>query len=200
MRTHSKTMWVVGVAALLAIAGAAHADVTFDFDDLNFLDDENAISTYMSQVFDGTNSSVTVSGALATSTGITIGNIVGKSFTITFNESLTGTSFDGWILWPESGAKFRYWAIGEDGTTIVDSLELSSPGPDHFFNLAWRSFSAPVRTLKFSDSGVLDIGIDNLVVATASSPHGSRSVPAPGGALLLLAGLATAGWLKRRIA
>jgi hypothetical protein len=201
MRVHSPAL-IGGLLAVLAVSGSAYGDISFNFDALNPLDGSARIQSYMTDVYNDTvaGGTVAVSGAVSTGDGIGIGKLVGRHFAIQFSEAITGVGFDGWVLWETLDADFRVVALDQSGQEMGLLYSKDHSGWEAF-NVPWLGLGDGVYGLKFTDHGLCDIGVDNLVIATANSPHDTVSpVPAPGAGLLLVVGLGLTGWMKRRLA
>jgi hypothetical protein len=99
----------------------------------------------------------------------------------------TSVSFDGYIFDATSGADFAFTAYNLTGQIIYQQTWNTGSGTGFFCFTG--PFSQPVYLLKFSNSGQHDIGIDNLTL---------NAIPAPGAGLLVMAGTALVGYLRRR--
>ena len=105
----------------------------------------------------------------------------------------TSVSFDGYIFDATGGADFTFTAYNLFGDTIYE--QNWNTGDATSFFCSTGPLSEPVFALEFSNSGMHDIGIDNLTL----EPVGSTSpVPAPGAALLGVIGATLVRTLRRR--
>lgn len=172
----------------LAVQSAGAATVTFDFNGLQAGDD---IGEYMETVLDDSlgvsDSDVALSGAAAIDTGLGLGGAFGDgnmfvasdlvtpnddTITIRFNTvSIRSVSFDwGTTLNP-------FVAETEHGIFFQHDYAFSESG--HFPDSGTFTFAQPAHELIFHNSGLGNVGIDNLVVT---------AVPVPGGLWLLGSG------------
>jgi len=180
------------VAAVLVMAApAAQADVTFDFNPLvPVLHGDTAISNYMTNVY---GSSVTTNGARV---GLDLGFgmdpyiftdiLTGGDFDIWFNDvPVKALQFQGHVFRATRGADFRLKAWS-GGSVVFNEAYFGGEGT---FNTPWIVFSDPVDHLRFSNSRVHDVGIDDLQV---------EPVPAPAAVVLGAIGLGLVAWMNRR--
>ncbi|HOA74025.1 MAG TPA: hypothetical protein PL151_17220 [Phycisphaerae bacterium] len=198
---HSRKIASLAFAFLAVFPGLANANIVFDFNDWSLLGGSSEeISKYMTDVLSAAvpGGSVQVSGAVGTGFGVGIGGIFGKEFTLQFSEQLTGVGFDGWVLWETTDADFQLFTLDEDGQVIERVFSKDNAGLSTF-HVPVFDLNPGVYGLKFTDHGLADVGICNLIVKTASCPT-PVPVPAPGAAFLALAGLGITGWAKRRLA
>lgn len=107
-------------------------------------------------------------------------------------------SFDGWVSLPGLGADFRVFALNQSGH-VMEEVFTEDAGILGSVHVPWLELDPDVYGLRFSDSGLMDVGICNLVVWPAT-PHGDHVVPAPGAAALVMVGLTLTGLIKRRVA
>lgn len=192
---------------LTAIPSVAFADIdiTFDFDDLDFGDSNADISAYMTDLFNDSiaGGTVTVSGAGTggDNIGLDLGTaIFGTSMGIQFNQEIIGVGFDGFILSAfDTNPDFRAFSLDQNGNDIAQifTQNFGFGGAATWFNVPLFGLGSGVYGLRFSDTFVYDVAIDNLVIRTAS-PTPGPAVPAPGAAALALMGLGLTDWAKRR--
>jgi hypothetical protein len=185
------------VAVLCAVAPQAVGStrgvlstVTFDFDTLAVPRFDFAISNYMTSVY---GSSVSTDGArslfdeepdvfIATSI-----QLLGRgNFEVFFDDvPIVGAEFEGHVINATAGDDFSFSAFFDE--TLVHSFTRSEG--TEVFDSGWLDFGGPVNRLLIADSGIRDVGIDQLVVQPIPEP-------ASGLALLVLAG--AIGLCKRR--
>ncbi len=178
-----KKMKKIAVMFLLLVSlfcvGTLYAiPVTFNFDALSLLQGSNAIETYMEGLY---GSDITVTTAVVGGLGGNnyIMNLAPSGyFSIAFATPIQSLSFDWGVFYPTTGSDFIAKA---DGVQIFSAnynqwLAKGSSG-----NILLAS---PATTFTFSDHGMFDIGIDNLVVDNGMSP-----IPEPGSMMLLGSGL-----------
>ncbi|MEK6799451.1 MAG: hypothetical protein AABZ12_10830 [Planctomycetota bacterium] len=175
------------LVSMSALAGSARAtDVLFDFNSLNGLSRDSAISEYMTGVY---GSAVTTGGARASNqrgdepTGNSNFFIATSlqlfsrgDFEILFADvPILGASFEGHVLDPTTGEDFSVTAF--QGDTVV--FQYTRDAGVEIVDSGWLAFNSPVDRLVVSDNGRKDVGIDNLLV---------QPVPDPATALLLVVG------------
>lgn len=187
---------ILTIVLVLCIVSAAQADVTFTFDDggLKFADHDAEVSSYMTSKY---GSNVKTNGVYVSSDDnfnktlfISTYKNTSGDFDIMFDKAIDSASFDWFVFDATSGADFRYKAYDENGNLIDSLTEYCSTNSGGASGL--REYKTPVAHLWFSNSGVHDIGIDNLTVS------GGNVIPAPGAVLLSSIGVSIVGWLRRR--
>ncbi len=161
---------VVVMVSLIAIPGYAGA-VLFSFDSLSNGSTSPAIDADMTITY---GSNVDVSGAVAVTTNPIIGDdpylVIENAFydiSISFLDvPITSVSFDWAIIGHDTvdGADFKAYADGDLFFTRVRSNDGS------FGNSGLFTFSSPVTTLRFTDHGFFDIGVDNINVTSVPEP------------------------------
>lgn len=197
-------------------ASSAQADVSFSFDPLADGANSSQVSTYMTNQ---NGSGVTVTDARVDK-GDWNGNsssylwTAGGSFgdmEISFDQAISAVSFMGYIFDATAGTDFSMKAYNADYNDGLWSRGIPNPGAkvgdshnwwggdDTQFFSGWIEFSEPVTMLVFSNSGLHDVGIDNLRVEGAVGLP-IQPVPAPGAIVLGAIGLGFVGWMKRRLA
>jgi len=206
-------MIAVAVVGVLG-ASSAQADVSFSFDPLADGANSGQVSSYMTNL---NGSGVTVTDARVDQ-GDWNGNAssylwtAGGSFgdmEISFDEAVSSVSFMGYIFDATRGTDFSLKAYNADYGDGGWSRYIPNPdakvdtynwwgGDDTQFFSGWIEFSEPVTLLVFSNSGLHDVGIDNLRIEGADIPV--EPVPAPGAIVLGAIGLGFVGWMKRRLA
>ena len=163
-------VWFSGIViALMVFAMSTTASaILFDFEDAPYLGGAAAIEAYMEGIY-GSDITVThgivgdgvVNGPLGPDHYIQAGPSWGTHwFSISFNEvPITSVSFDWGV---ESNAFHAY----------ADGVEFFSQGSGVWSsgNSGTYSFASPVTTLKFSNSWLGEIEVDNLNVTPVPEP------------------------------
>lgn len=178
-----RKIWLLSmlVAAAVFVQNAAAEPVLFDFEDLSRADDQTAIEAYMEDVY-GSDITVTngivgngiIPGCLGDDHYIQAGPNYGMYwFAFSFNEvPITTVSFD--------------WAVELNAFhAFADDVEFFSEGWWSSGSSGTISFDSPVTTLKFTDSNVWEIEVDNLAVTPLPKPA-TVSMLGIGGALMTL--------------
>lgn len=180
-----RKIWLLSllVAAAVFVQNAAAVPVLFDFEDLSWAGGPPVIEAYMEDVY-GSDITVTggivgngiIPGALGDDHYIQAGPDYGTSwFAFSFNEvPITAVSFD--------------WAVELNAFhAFADDVEFFSEGWGWWSsgNSGTISFGSPVTTLKFTDSNVWEIEVDNLAVTPLPEPA-TVSMLGGGGALMTL--------------
>lgn len=161
---------LVVVAALFVHSTAIAAPVLFDFDDddLPYLSGAAKIEAYMEKLY-GSDITVTgsrvgngiIPGALGDDHYLQAGPAFGAAwFSFSFDEvPIIAASFD----WAVELNSFHAYADGED--FFSHGWGIWSSG-----NTGTICFDPPVTTLKFSNSNLWEIEVDNLVVTPVPEP------------------------------
>ena len=176
----------------LSITAQANAAYTFTFDPLSTGASNAAINNYMSTVY---GSQVTTQSAhVYTGDGFNNTQYLTTKpspgyIDIWFTQPISSMSFQGYVFEATPGADFSYSAF-DASNNLVDSASWN-PGTGGQGSYSSGAYGSPVTHLRFSNSGMHDIGIDNLVVT-------GKAIPAPGAMLLGSIGIAFTGWLRRR--
>ena len=184
--------------ATMCIVSAANAGATFTYDDggLGYADLDAQVSAYMTAKY---GSSVTASGVFVAKDAVfnptyfisTFSN-TGGDFTITFDAApIDSASFDWYVFDATYGADFAFKAYDEYGNMVDSTAYYCTDYSGGYCDTI--TFSAPVKTLYFSNEGFHDIAIDNLKVN-----GGAGVIPAPAAVLLGSIGAGLVGWLRRR--
>jgi len=183
---------IVLVLALAAAVQAGATPVVFDFNALEHRDRSGPISDYMSAVYGST---VDADGAVAFEEADDASDLfIATSFQllnrgdfiITFAEvPILGVQFEGRVIDGTIGDDFAFHAFAGD----VEVASFSTDQGEGVFDSGWIPFDTPVDRLQFTDSGRKDIGVDDLIV---------QPVPEPATGLLMLAGFAALGGVRRR--
>lgn len=187
---------MIAIATALAVS-AVQADITFDFNELDYWKGDTAISDYMTDEY---GSSVMTDDAM---TGLSIdftdSPFIGTmafsgwdgNFDITFDgEPIIGARFQGRVFFPSGGADFDFRAYS--GDDLVASF--SRNNCFEIFTTDWLAFDTPVDRLRFSNLGIHSVGIDDLTVRKATD----SVIPAPGAIVLVVLGLGVVGAVKLR--
>ncbi len=178
---------------VICMAGTTFAAVTFTFAPLPDGATPTALNAYMTSVY---GSSVTAQSAYVFS-----GDGFGADSYLTtrpnpgymdiwFVDPISSVYFEGYVFEATSGADLRYTALDQNNQTVDTAAW--DPGSGAGGSYSSGLFSAPVYHLRFSNSGIHDIGIDNLRVEK------SQAVPAPGAIALGSFGMLLVNWLKKR--
>lgn len=185
-------------AAIFGLTGTASAAVLFNFES-PLVDTTNVttIGQYMSQLFDGTTTSVTLSSTVQ---AISDSDLLGPDrhlestgeaqphgFTITFSVPISSVEFD----WGREHDQYFY-AYGDGNLIFSDSGSKENESVSGHF--ASSTFSSPVSVLYFHDTTSGETEIDNLSVTKADVV-----VPEPASMLLLGMGILGIFGLKRKL-
>ncbi len=180
---------LVVVAMLLVYGTASATPVMFDFDDvgLPYISGAAKIEAYMEKLY-GSDITVTggivgngiIPGPLGDDHYLQAGPAFGTTwFSFSFNEvPIIAASFD----WAVELNSFHAYADGEE--FFSRGWGIWSSG-----NTGTIHFGSPVTTLRFSDSNIWEIEVDNLVITP---------VPEPATAFLLGAGAALMALTSRK--
>ena len=187
---------VLKITLVILIAGAAQATTTFTFDDgyLTFADKDADISSYMTDLYGST---VTTLGAYVDSddtfnTSLFLSTYTNNSgaIDIWFDDPIGAASFDWFVFEATDGAAFKCVAYDAHNNIVDIFYEYTEMNVGGSSGLIM--FDSPVTHLWFTNSGFHDIGIDNLQVG------GGHVAPSPSAVLLGSIGVSIVGWLRRR--
>ena len=184
------TVYLGILVLILGFGGMARAtSVTFDFDPLALPDDSNAtaIGTYMSGLYGSTVSVTGQNGPVSETTFRGFNTLLGSSGDgYIESESLSGDhliQINFTTTAPITSVSFDYGQVADEFS--ADYFDGSNW--INFFNNGWAfwntghlntyTFNVPVYGLRFHDDGLGEVGIDNLVVNSASDPP--TGVPEP---------------------
>jgi hypothetical protein len=195
-------LWIVLiVTAFIHIPAEA---VTFTFDDLSAWSGPDAVSAYMSGLYE---SQVSVRGSMIGPlfdsqpfgpdpylfSTVQAGGPLFFPFSIDIGfevNPIESLSFEGAVFGDNPGHDFRLWAYTDGGSRLVHVSRWDTPIDNGvwWFEAGPITFDVPIDRLVFSDNWIYDVAIDNLTVTPVG---GGMHVPVPASITLGFVGLGT---------